>query len=60
MRTDERFSNEVEPLRRQVEQWRSPRRHRERMPQALWAEAAELPWVLAHALRREPLDSGTQ
>lgn len=42
MRTDERFTSTVEPLRRQVEEWRTTRRQRERMPEALWHAAAEL------------------
>jgi hypothetical protein len=42
MRTDEKFSSAVEPLRRQVERWRSTRGHRERMPEALWQSAAEV------------------
>lgn len=42
METDERFANDMEPLRRQVEEWRSTRQRRERMPQALWEAAAEL------------------
>lgn len=42
METDERFSSAVEPLRRQVEEWRTNRRQRERMPEALWQAAAEL------------------
>jgi hypothetical protein len=33
---------EIEDLRRQVEQWRQTRRHREPMPEPLWGLAARL------------------
>ena len=42
MKTDERFSNDIEPLRRQVDEWRATRQRRERMPEAMWQAATEL------------------
>jgi hypothetical protein len=36
------FFSELEPVRRRLDQWRRTRRHRERIPEALWAVMSRL------------------